>query len=65
MEHDLGDAVAVAQVDEDDAAQVAPPVHPSHEDGVPARVRRAQFAAGVGPPKVAEEIEWYGIRHFS
>ena len=32
LEDDLGDAVAVAQVDEDQAAEVAPGVHPAVQD---------------------------------
>jgi len=36
IEHDLQQAFAVAQVDEDDSAMVAPPVHPARQsDGLP------------------------------
>ncbi len=42
VEHDLGHAGAVAQVDEDDLAKVAAPVAPSHEHN---------FFAGIGEPK--------------
>ena len=45
VENDLRDSGAVAQVDEDQLAQVAPPVHPAHQHDVFIRVRRAQRAA--------------------
>ena len=42
VEHHLGHAGAVAQIDEDDLAQVAAAVDPSHEHN---------FFAGIGEPK--------------
>jgi hypothetical protein len=39
VEHHLSDAAAVAQVDEDNLAQIAAPVAPSHEHN---------FLAGIG-----------------
>ena len=49
LEDDLGDPVAVAQVDEDQAAEVAPGVDPAVEhDGLPDMVLR-QFSAGMSP----------------
>jgi hypothetical protein len=42
IEHNLGDAGSVAQVDEDDLAEVTAAVDPSHEN---------DFFAGVGEPK--------------
>ena len=47
VEHDLGDAVAVAQVDEDEAAVIAPAVDPSGEPRGRAVVGRSELAAGV------------------
>ena len=41
----LRDAAAVAQVEEDKIAEVAPLVHPSHEHNFGAGVRGAQLAA--------------------
>ena len=38
LEHHLGDPLAVAQVDEDRAAVVAPVVHPAEEDDLLADV---------------------------
>ena len=40
VENDLRDSRAVAQVDEDQLAQVAPPVDPAHQHDVFVRVRR-------------------------
>ena len=47
VEHDLGDAAAVAQIDEDDVAEIAAAVDPSHEDSFLARVGEAQSPAHV------------------
>jgi len=49
----LGEAFAVAQVDENHGAMIAPPVDPSHQDNSLARVRGAQFAAGMSTAKLA------------
>ncbi len=53
MKHDLRDAIAVAQVNKDDTAQVATPVDPAHQQGPLARVGGAQLTAGVRAAKVA------------
>ncbi len=42
--YDLRDAVAVAQVNEDNAAQIAPAVHPAHQQRARARIFGAQLA---------------------
>ena len=42
VEHDLRDSRAVAQIDKDQLAQVAPPVHPAHQHDVLVRVRAAR-----------------------
>ena len=46
--HDLHDALAVAQIDEDDAAVVAPPVHPAHDGHVLAEIAPVDAAAIIG-----------------
>ncbi len=43
--HDLHQALAVAQIDEDHAAVIAPPVHPAAERHVPVDQRGIQLAA--------------------
>ena len=47
VEHDLSDAAAVAHINEDEVAEVAPPVDPAHEHGLLARIGRTQSAAHV------------------
>ena len=47
VEDDLGDAGAVAQVEEDEVAVVAAAVDPAHEGDGLAGVGCAEFAAGV------------------
>src|SRR5690606_11451939 len=46
-EDDLGEPVAVAEVGEDERAEVARGVHPALEDDFPADGVGAEFAAGV------------------
>src|SRR5262249_13365620 len=46
---ELGDAVVVAQIDEEDAAQVSAIVQPAAQPDVGADVRGAELAAGMGP----------------
>jgi hypothetical protein len=57
IEDHLGDAGAVAEVEKDEVAVVAPPVHPSHHNDTLARVRGAQFAKSVRALKCSEKIE--------
>ena len=47
LEDDLGDAVAVAEIGEDDRTVVAAPVDPSHQDGALAGISGAKLSAGV------------------
>jgi hypothetical protein len=47
IDDDLRDAVAIAQVEEDELAVVAPAVHPAGEACFTFRIDRAQLAAGV------------------
>jgi hypothetical protein len=56
VEDDLGDAEAVAEVEEDEAAVVAAAVDPAHEGDGFAGVGRAELAAGVRALKSAEEV---------
>src|SRR5206468_12374659 len=51
-QHDLDDATAVAQVDERDAAVVAPGRHPAGEHDLAALVVAAQRSRAVGPDHV-------------
>jgi hypothetical protein len=60
IENDLCDPGAVAQVDEDDLAQVAAPVDPSHEHNFLASVRETKLSAHVRSFEIAEKI-----KHFS
>jgi hypothetical protein len=57
LKDDLGEAVTVAEIDEDDRAMVAPAMDPSHEEGAFARVPGAKLAAGMRAAQVPEKIE--------
>ncbi len=50
VDDDLGDAGAVAQINEDDVAEVAAAVDPSHEDGFLAGIGGAERATHVSSP---------------
>ena len=52
----LRDAVAVADVEEHDAAEIADAVDPSHDDDVFAGIGGGQFAAGVGTSESSEGL---------
>ncbi len=47
VEHDLSHAAAIANIDKNQVAKIAPPVYPSHEHGLFARISRTQSAAHV------------------
>jgi hypothetical protein len=53
VEDRLGEAFAVAQVDENHGAVIAPPVDPSHQHDRLARVGGAQLAAAMSTAKLA------------
>jgi hypothetical protein len=53
VEDELGDPLAVPEVDEDQAAVIAPAVRPAHEGGRPPGIRRAERPARVAPPPAA------------
>lgn len=56
-EDGLGDAGAIAQVDEDDAAQIATAVHPAHQEDALAFVGQTQGAAIVRAFQITKKIE--------
>jgi hypothetical protein len=56
-DHNLRDPAAVAQVEEDEIAEIAPLVHPSHEHNLGAGVGGAQLAAHVSTLQVTQKIE--------
>jgi hypothetical protein len=62
VEHYLGDAAAVAHVDEDQVAKVAPPMHPAHQHDFFIGVGRAQIASVMGAVPVPEQIERGHVR---
>jgi hypothetical protein len=53
VEDDLGHAGAVAEVDEDDLAEVAAAVDPSHEHNFFARIGEPKFSVHMSPSKIA------------
>ena len=57
IEDDLGDSGAVAQIDENQLAQIAAAMHPAHQHDVFIGVGCAQIAAVVGAFQVSEHIE--------
>ena len=56
LEDHLGDAAAIAQIDEHAAAVIAAGVHPAEEDDALAGVAGAQRAAVVGALQVGQEL---------
>src|ERR1019366_5828522 len=56
-DHNLCDPAAVAQVEEDEIAEIAPLVHPSHEHNFGAGVGGAQLAAHMSTLQVTLKIE--------
>jgi hypothetical protein len=53
VEHDLGNAGAVAQIEKDQVAVVAAPVDPAHQNHLLAGVGGAQVAAKMRPFEIA------------
>ena len=56
LKHHLGDAHAVAQIDEDGLAVVAPTVDPAEENDLFAHVSSGQFAAGMGALHLVDHL---------
>ena len=52
-EDELRDAVAIPQMDEQHPAQIAPAMHPAHQDGAFAGVGCAKVPAGMCPAQFA------------
>ena len=63
VKNDLGDTVAVAQVDEDNPAEVVTPVDPAHQKGARARIGGAQLATSMRASQFAEKIQRYATLH--
>ena len=57
VEHNLRDSGAVAQIDKNQLAQVAPPMHPAHEDDVFIRIRRAQLPAVFCSLQISQRVK--------
>jgi hypothetical protein len=53
MEHQLRHAVAIPQVNEDHSAQIAPAMHPAHQNGAFTGIGGAQFPAGLSAAELA------------
>ncbi len=56
VKHQLRDAIAIAQMNKEDAAEIAPAMHPTHQQGGLPGVGGAQLAAGVGAAQLAQKI---------
>ena len=54
---DLRHAVAIAEVDEHERAEVADAVHPAEQHDILSGVGSGQRAAGVGPGECAETVD--------
>jgi hypothetical protein len=61
VEDDLGDAGAVAEVEEDEVAVVAAAVDPAHEGNGLAGIGGAQVAAHLGALQGAKEVESHNL----
>ena len=57
IEDDLGDAAAVAHVDEDQVAKIAPPMHPAHQHDFLFGVASAQIARVARALPVSQQIK--------
>jgi hypothetical protein len=60
--HDLGEPVAVAQVEEDERPEIPHPVDPAEEHDVAPDILRPERAARVGPAQIAQRLPHPG-RH--
>jgi hypothetical protein len=59
VEDHLGDAPAVAQIDENNPAMIAAAEHPAHEDGFLVKEGSAEIVAGVCAP---QRSHWFHVR---
>jgi hypothetical protein len=62
-EYNLRHSLPVAQMNKNDSAQIAPPVHPAHHQGTLALVAGAQCSTVVCPAEVAQKVQGYLLRH--
>ncbi len=60
IEDDLGEAVAVAEVDEDAAAVIAAVLDPAEEDDLLADVPGGELATGMGALELGDEGDGHG-----
>ncbi len=60
-EHDLNDALVVAEVDEDHAAVVAPALHPARDDDLATHIGSVHSAARVAAAQAPHHVE-FGTR---
>jgi hypothetical protein len=56
VDHHLGDPSAVAQVEKDQTAVVAPPVHPAHQDHILPRVFHAKLPTHLRPLQTTQKV---------
>jgi hypothetical protein len=56
VKDELGNAIAIAQMNKEHSAQIAAAMHPAHQQGGLSYVRSAQLAAGVRAAELAQEI---------
>jgi hypothetical protein len=56
VDHHLRDARPVAQIEKDEAAMVAPPVYPAHQDYVLPRVLRAKLTTHLRPLQTTQKV---------
>jgi hypothetical protein len=56
VEHHLGDPLAVAEIDENDPAVVAPALDPAHEHHFTVNVRSGELVAVVGPAHISQFV---------
>src|SRR5580704_2390958 len=56
-DNSLRDPTAIAQIEEDQVAEIAPLVDPAHENNFRARVRSAQLATHMSTFEITEEVE--------
>jgi hypothetical protein len=59
IQHHLRNSSAVAQIEKDQIAMIAPPVHPAHQHHLLAGIRCAQFTAQMRPLQLANKIEHF------
>jgi hypothetical protein len=56
MEDDLRESLPIPKVNEDEAAQIASPMHPAHQGNFPADMRGVELSAGVRSFKIHQNF---------